>query len=490
VSSRPLDATSLAHEHREGRRSVNATVEEALHTIAALEPGLGALSEVHEEAALRRADVLDASLEHGFDPGPLCGVPFVLKGNLCLAGLETNCGSKVLAGYRPLHTATVVERLVAAGAVPIATAHMDEFAMGSSGENSAYATTRNPWDRERAPGGSSSGCAVAVAAGMAPLALGSDTGGSVRQPAALCGVSGFKPTYGRFSRYGLVAFGSSLDQVGPLARSARDLELVLGILSGADERDPSTLPEPPVRPLPEPSLSGLRIGVPREYFGSGLDTRVRVRVDEALATLEAQGAVCVPLSLELTELAIPCYYVLAMAEASSNLARFDGVRYGSRSRGDGSLAGMQAATREAGFGPEVKRRILLGTFVLSRGYFEAWYGRAAAVRRALAAEFARAFEGVDLVAGPTTPTPAFRLGEKQGDPLAMYLSDALTVPASLAGLPAVSVPAGLVDEGKGELPVGLQLIGPRGADAAVLAAARLFQEVSEHHLSAPREVRA
>jgi aspartyl-tRNA(Asn)/glutamyl-tRNA(Gln) amidotransferase subunit A len=480
-----LDASELAEQHARGERSVRATIEE---TLAALESGadsLGAISEILAEPALRLADTLEASLHHSFPAGPLCGVPVVLKGNLCLAGVETNCGSRVLAGYRPAYTATVVERLLTAGAIPVATAHMDEFAMGSSGENSAYSIARNPWDPERTPGGSSSGCAAAVAAGLVPLALGSDTGGSVRQPAALCGISGFKPTYGRLSRAGLVAFGSSLDQIGILTRSVRDLELALTALSGADDRDSSSLAEPPVEPLPIFTLQGLRIGVPEEYFGPGLDPRVKKCVEAALDELEGLGARRVPLALPLTELAIACYYVLATAEASSNLARFDGVRYGPRSAGDGTLAGMQAATRSAGFGHEVKRRILLGTFVLSRGYYEAWYARATSVRAELAAEFRAAFEKVDLIAGPTTPDLAFRLGEKSADPLAMYLSDALTVPASLAGLPAASVPAGFGNDDGRELPVGLQLIGPGGRDAEVLAAARLYQAATSHHLRRP-----
>ncbi len=503
-----LDASALAAQHARGARSVRATIEETLEAIESVGATLGALAEVLGEQAKRRADTLDAALQHNFPPGALCGVPVVLKSNLCLAGVETNCGSRVLAGYRPPYTATVVERLLAAGAIPIAMAHMDEFAMGSSGENSAYSVTRNPWDPERTPGGSSSGCAAAVAAGLVPLALGSDTGGSVRQPAALCGISGFKPTYGRLSRSGLVAFGSSLDQVGLLTRSVRDLELVLQVLSGADDRDSSSLAEPPVgvdslsrvdslstvdsrsRPVTRPALAGLRIGVPAEYFGPGLDERVRAYVDIALLELEALGARLVPLSLPRTELAIACYYVLATAEAASNLARFDGVRFGPRQAGDDTLFGMQAATRAAGFGPEVKRRILLGTFVLSRGYHEAWYGQATRVRAELAAEFRAAFEQVDLIAGPTTPDLAFRLGEKSSDPLAMYLSDALTVPASLAGLPAVSVPAGFAPEGERELPVGLQLIGPSGQDAEVLAAARLYQTATGHHLRRPAPVLA
>jgi len=483
--SAELDATALAAAHAAGERSVRATVEETLERVQRIEPEIGALSVRLDERALARAADLDRWHALGKPAGPLFGVPVVLKSNLCLAGAETNCGSRILAGHRPAYTATAVERLLAAGAVPIGLANMDEFAMGSSGENSAFGAARNPWDRTRSPGGSSSGSTAAVAAGLVPLALGSDTGGSVRLPAALCGVSGFKPSYGRVSRFGLVAFGSSLDQIGPLARSVRDLELALEILSGRDERDATTLPEPPILRDRRFTLAGARVGVPEEYFGAGLDERVRTVTEAALDDLRRAGATLVKIRLPATEVAIPCYYVLATAEASSNLARFDGVRYGLRVPGDGSFQSMVSATRGAGFGEEVLRRILLGTFVLSHGYREAWYGKAQEVRASLRAELAEAFAGVDLIAGPTSPTPAFPLGERTADPLAMYLSDLLTVPASLAGLPAVSVPAGLVREGATELPVGLQLVGPAGADARVLAAARLFQETTEHHLRRP-----
>jgi aspartyl-tRNA(Asn)/glutamyl-tRNA(Gln) amidotransferase subunit A len=480
-----LDAWTLAGAHARGERSVSATLDDTLAGIDALDPQLRAVAVRLDESARQRAEMLDAARQHGFPAGPLCGVPVVLKSNLCLAGVETNCGSRVLAGYRPPYSATAVERLLSAGAVPVALAHMDEFAMGSSGENSAFAATRNPWDLERTPGGSSSGPAAAVAAGLVPLALGSDTGGSVRQPAALCGITGFKPTYGRISRFGLVAFGSSLDQIGILARSVRDVELAFEVLSGVDERDATSLDEPPVQRLTQVGLGGLRVGVPSEFFGPGLDPRVRAASEAALAQLERLGCVRVPLSLPRVELGIACYYVLATAEASSNLGRYDGVRFGPRVAGDGSLAGMQAATRSAGFGAEVKRRILLGTFVLSRGYYEAWYGHAARVRAALAADFRTAFETVDVLAGPTSPTPAFRLGERSADPLSMYLSDALTVPASLAGLPAISIPAGFVREGERDLPVGFQLIGPHRGDARLLAIARAFQEATDHHRRRP-----
>ena len=485
MSVAELEAGALAATHARGERSVRETIEETLERIERLDPELGAVAVPAAESARKRADVLDAARAHDFPCGPLFGVPVLLKSNLCYAGHESNCGSRMLAGYRSPFTATVVERLLDAGAVVVGHAHMDEFAMGSSGENSAWRATRNPWDPARVPGGSSSGCAAAVAARLVPLALGSDTGGSVRQPAALCGIAGFKPSYGRFSRHGLVAFGSSLDQVGPLARSVGDLELVLEALSGLDVRDGTSLAGPPLARAVRTDLAGLRVGVPTEYLGAGLDARVQSCIEAALAKLEELGAVRVPLALPGTELAIATYYVLATAEAASNLARFDGVRYGVRVEGDGSLAGMMGATRGRGFGTEVKRRILLGTFVLSHGYYEAWYARALAQRAALSAEFRAAFEQVDVIAGPTTPTPAFLLGEKSSDPLAMYLADALTVPASLAGLPAVSVPAGFAREGERDLPVGLQLIGPNGQDAELLAVARFFEAATDHHRARP-----
>jgi len=468
-----------------GERRVEDVVEAALARIAARDGELGAFHEVRAEAARARARELDRLRASGGTPPALFGLPIALKENLCLEGATVPCGSRLLAGYRPPYTATVVRRLLDAGAVPVGMTHMDEFAMGSSGENSAFRATRNPWDLARTPGGSSSGSAAAVAAGLVPLALGSDTGGSVRQPAALTGITGFKPTYGRVSRYGLVAFGSSLDQVSPLARSARDAELCFGVISGRDPFDMTTLDEGPHAPSAEDGLSGKRIGVPAEYFDDDLDAGVRGRVEEALQVLRGLGAQLVELSLPHARAAIPAYYVVATAEASSNLARFDGVRFGNRERGDGTLMGMLSATRSAGFGAEVKRRILLGTYVLSSGYQEAWYGRAQKVRGLLAQDYVRAFERVDLVAGPTFPTPAFPLGERVDDPVAMYLSDLYTVPANLAGVPAVSVPAGTVEVGGKELPVGLQLVGPRLADAQVLAAARRFQEATRHHLRRP-----
>jgi len=476
-----LDASGLQAEIASGRRSAAQTVGECFAKIEALDGELGVFLSTERARAEARALEIDRALARGEPAGALCGVPLALKSNMCLEGFESNCGSRILQGWRAPYTATFVQRLLDAGAIPVGMTNMDEFAMGSSSENSAFRVSRNPWAREYTPGGSSSGSAVAVAAGIVPLALGSDTGGSVRQPAALCGIHGFKPTWGRVSRYGLVAFGSSLDQVSPFARSVRDLELVMNLISGRDARDATCLDEDallPILPDDERSLAGVRIGVPREYLPQGMHPAVAGAVRGALEVLRGLGAEIRELSLPHTEYAIPCYYVIATAEASSNLARFDGVRYGLRVAGPGSLQGMFAATRGAGFGAEVKRRILLGTYVLSAGYHDEWYGRALQVRSLIARDFERAFEEVDVVAGPTSPTPAFRLGERAADPLAMYLADALTVPASLAGLPAISTPCGF-SESAPRLPIGLQLIGPARADARVLRVARAFEAASE-----------
>lgn len=478
------DAVALAGRIARGELTARRAAEIALERVDRLDRELHAFLTVDREGALRRGDELDARRTGGGSCGPLHGVPIALKANMCFAGVESNCGSRILAGYRAPYTATFVQRLVDAGANPIGMTNMDEFAMGSSSENSAFGPTRNPWDAKRTPGGSSSGSAVAVAAGMVPIALGSDTGGSVRQPAALCGIHGFKPTYGRISRYGLIAFGSSLDQVSPFATSVRDLELVTHVMSGTDARDSTCLDEPALN-LEDGDVRGLRVGVPKEWFPSTLPADVRAACEEALATLERLGAILVPVSLPHSGLAIPTYYVVATAEASSNLARFDGVRYGARVEGSGSLQSMYAATRDAGFGAEVKRRILLGTYVLSAGYYDAWYGRALKVRARLRRDFELAFEDVDVVVGPTSPEAAFELGSKSDDPVAMYLSDVLTVPVSLAGIPAVSVPCGFVVDGSMRLPIGLQIAGPHRADGRVLRVARAFEAATTHARELP-----
>ncbi len=468
------DGIDLAARIARGELTARRAAEAAFERLERVESRIHAFLSVDREGALRRADELDRARARGETCGPLHGVPIALKANMCCEGLETNCASKILAGYRAPYTATFVERLLDAGANPIGATNMDEFAMGSSSENSAFGPTLNPWDLARTPGGSSSGSAAAVAAGVVPIALGSDTGGSVRQPAALCGIHGFKPTYGRVTRYGLIAFGSSLDQVSPFARSVRDIELVTHLMSGSDPRDSTCLDETRLE-TEDGDVKGLRVGIPAEHFGPGLPPDIRAACEAALETLEHLGATLVPVSLPHTHLAIPTYYVVATAEASSNLARFDGVRYGRRVEGSGSLQSMYAATREHGFGPEVKRRILLGTYVLSAGYYDAWYGRALKVRALLCADFDAAFEDVDVLVGPTSPEVAFKIGAKSDDPVAMYLSDVLTVPVSLAGLPAVSVPCGFVEENGTRLPVGLQITGPRRADARVLRVARAFE---------------
>ena len=487
--SAPLDATALRARLAAGEESVEAATARTLARCRARQDDVGAFAELWDARALERAAALDRARAAGEPCGPLFGVPVALKSNLCVEGQVTHCGSRVLEGWRAPYTATAVERLLEAGAVLVGAAQMDEFGFGSSGENSAFGVPRNPWDAARTCGGSSSGSAAAVAAGLVPLALGSDTGGSVRQPAALCGVAGHKPTWGRVSRYGLVAFGSSLDCVSPLARSVRDLELALAATSGADARDATCLDLPPSEPgaAEAPArLDGLRFGVAAPFL-EALEGDARARFDEACAALEALGAERREVQLDLARHALSIYYVLATAEASSNLARFDGVRYGPRRAGDGSLQGMVAATRGELFGSEAVRRILLGTYVLESGYRDAWYATAQRARERLRAQFARAFAEVDVLVGATTPGPAFRLGERDADPLAMYRSDVLTVPASLAGLPAVSVPAGFAERDGRALPVGLQVTAPAREDARALRVARAL-EAARPELARPSPV--
>ncbi|MFT5287592.1 MAG: aspartyl-tRNA(Asn)/glutamyl-tRNA(Gln) amidotransferase subunit A [Planctomycetota bacterium] len=484
------DAQALRQSVIDGELSVREIARRTLDAIDAAST-LNAFLNVDAERLIAHAERLDAQLSKGEQPGALFGVPVALKANLCYADHELTCGSKLLAGYRPPYTSTVVARLLEAGALPIGSTNMDEFAMGSSGENSAFGPTLNPWSHEYTPGGSSSGSAVAVAAGIVPLALGSDTGGSVRQPAALTGVTGFKPTYGRVSRYGLVAFGSSLDQVSPFATSVADIECLANCISGADSFDSTCDETQPITATTRIDLKGLRIGIPTEAFGDGLEAGVRERVEEAIELAVSMGAERVPISLPHAEHAVATYYVVATAEASSNLARFDGVRFGQREAGDGSLAGMMSATRAAGFGSEVKRRILLGTHVLSSGYYEAWYGRAQRARTLILGDYQRAFEKCDVIVTPTSPTVAFKLGERATDPVAMYLSDTLTVPANLAGLPAVSIPCGMATApgGTAQLPVGMQWIGPSMGDASILSAARVFQSATNFHHATPPQIK-
>ena len=469
-----MTAEGLAAAIRSGQRNAVDAVEAALARIDEVDASVGAFLELWRDEAAERAADIDRRRDEGLPLGPLAGVPTALKDNMSLAGHELNCGSRILAGYRAPYTAAAVERLVAAGAVPVGRVNMDEFAMGSSCENSALATTRNPWNPAMAPGGSSGGSAAAVAAAEVPLALGSDTGGSIRQPAAFCGVVGVKPTYGRVSRYGLVAFASSLDQIGPLARNVRDAALALGAIAGPDLRD-STCSEEPVDDFLErieDGIEGLRVGTIREVGTSALDSDASRGFEQALETLARCGAELVEVSVPLVEAAVATYYVLANSEASANLARFDGSRYGHRTAGARSLAEMYTGSRSEGFGPEVKRRIILGTFALSSGYYDAYYGRAARIAGALRQQFSEAFDKAELLVTPTSPSGAFKLGERVDDPLAMYLSDVFTTPTSLAGIPGISVPCGLDSRG---LPLGLQILARPFGDGTALRAARAFE---------------
>ena len=451
----------------------------------ALNPALNAFNLIAAEHALAQAADVDRRRTAGDPLGPLAGVPIAIKDNLCVRGMRTTASSRILEHFTPPYDATVVARLTAADAVIVGKTNCDEFAMGSSNENSAFGPVRNPWAPDRTPGGSSGGSSAAVAARTVPLALGSDTGGSIRQPASFCGVVGLKPTYGRVSRYGLLAFASSLDQVGPFARTARDAALVLNVLAGADPSDATSSREavPDYTAALTGDLRGLRIGVPRAFVAEGVDEGVRAAFDAALAALQERDAALVDVDLPHAKYAIPVYYMVATAEASSNLARYDGVRYGYRA-GDKhqSLKEMYARTRDEGFGAEVKRRIMLGTYVLSAGYYDAYYLKALQVRTLVRNDYDAAFKTVDVIAMPTSPIPPFRLGEKTDDPLKMYLADVFTVSANLAGLPAISIPCGF---SQGHLPVGLQLTGRMFDEATLLRAADAYQRVTDWHTQAP-----
>ena len=464
-----------------GEASALELADDCLARIAASD--LNAFIDVQPERTREQARAADARRARG-ERGALLGVPLAHKDIFVTRGWRSTAGSKMLADYVSPFDAAVVERLAAAGAVCLGKTNCDEFAMGGSNEHSHFGPVRNPWDRAAIPGGSSGGSAAAVAAGLAPVATGTDTGGSIRQPAAMCGITGVKPTYGRVSRHGMIAYASSLDQAGVLATSAEDCATVLGAMAGFDRRDSTSADRPAEdfgRDLDRP-IDGLRIGVPREFFGEGLAPDVRAAVDAALDQYRALGAVLVELSLPQTELAIPAYYVIAPAEASSNLSRFDGVRYGHRAAHYGDLRDMYCRTRAEGFGAEVKRRVLVGTYVLSHGYYDAYYLQAQKLRRLIADDFRRAFEAVDLIAGPVSPTVAWDIGAIVDDPVSNYLADVYTLPASLAGLPGMSVPAGF---GRGGRPVGLQLIGRWFDEARVLNAAHRFQQATDWHLRRP-----
>ena len=441
--------------------------------IQSVDPSVQAFLSRDFEAALRRAEAADVSL-------PLGGIPIGIKDVINVKGDPCTCASKILQGYTAPYDATVIERLRAAGAIPFGRLNMDEFAMGSSTENSAFQTTRNPWDTTRIPGGSSGGSAAAVAACEVPAALGSDTGGSIRQPAALCGCVGLKPSYGRVSRYGLVAFASSLDQIGPLARSTRDCALLLNAVAGRDPMDSTSLDQPAEDFTAElgRDLKGIHLGIPKEYFVDGMDARVKSTIEAAIQQCAELGAELVELSLPHTEYAVSVYYIIATAEASANLARFDGVRYGRRADQPKDLMDLYVRTREEGFGSEVKRRIILGTYVLSSGYYDAYYLRAQKVRTLIRRDFATAFDKADVIVCPTSPDVAFPIGERTSDPLKMYLADIFTIAANLAGICGISVPCGFVHEGENKLPVGLQFLGKSLAETRLLGIADAYERAS------------
>jgi aspartyl-tRNA(Asn)/glutamyl-tRNA(Gln) amidotransferase subunit A len=465
-----------------GARSAVDVCREALARIEAADPALHAFHTVTAERALARAAEIDNN-RAAFRGAPLAGVPVGLKDNICTKGVRTTASSRMLETFVPPYDASVVTRLHAAGAVLVGKTNCDEFAMGSSTENSAFGPSRNPWATDRIPGGSSGGSAVAVAAGMTPLSLGSETGGSIRQPAAMCGVFGLKPTYGRVSRHGLFAFGSSLDQIGPVTRTARDAAIALGVIAGADPADSTASHEavPDYTAALTGETRGLRIGVPSRLLDTGVDADILRAVRTAIDALRARGATVVDIELPHAKYAIPVYYLVATAEASSNLARYDGVRYGLRDP-QNELGAMYSRTRERGFGAEVKRRIMLGTYVLSAGYYDAYYLKAQQVRTLILRDYAQAFERVDVVAMPTSPIPPFKLGERVADPLQMYLADIFTVSANLAGLPAVSVPCGFTAD---RLPIGLQLTGRAFDETTILRTADAYERDSEWWKQAP-----
>ena len=490
-----LTALELGAAIKKGEVSVVEAVQAALEAISAQDRTLNAFITVAGEQALDRAKRLQAGMKDA--SSPLYGVPMAIKDNICTMGVETTCASKILSGFVPPYDAAVVERLRDAGAVSLGKLNMDEFAMGSTSETSSYGPVKNPWDLDRVPGGSSGGAAAAVAAGLGWYAVGSDTGGSIRQPASYCGLTGMKPTYGTVSRYGLVAYASSLDQIGPLCRDAADCAAVLDMLQGHDRRDATSLPGRHDRPgWTGPSadyghllsgltgdVRGLRIGLPVDCYGDGLDPEVRRAVLTVAEVLKSRGAEVVELSFPVLGYAVPTYYIIAAAEASSNLSRFDGVRYGRRAEHHEGLADLYRKTRTQGFGAEVKRRILLGSFVLSSGYYDAYYKKALQVKAVIKAAFDEAFTRCDLLLTPVAPTTAPRLGESLSDPLQMYLSDVYTVSVNLAGLPGLSMPCGSDSKG---LPIGAQLIGPHFGEGVLLNAAHAFQLDTDHHERVPK----
>ena len=481
-----LTLTQIADGLSRGDFSSREVTRACLDRIAAHERALNAFITVTADEALAAADTADARRASG-DTGKLLGLPIAHKDIFCTRGIKTSCGSKMLDNFVSPYDATVVERLAGEGVVMLGKTNMDEFAMGSSNETSFYGPVRNPWDHECSPGGSSGGSAAAVAARLVPAATGTDTGGSIRQPAALTGTVGLKPTYGRVSRYGMIAFASSLDQAGVITRSVADAALLLGVMAGFDERDSTSIDHPVPDYLAglDQSLDGLRVGIVRQHFDAGLDAGCAGAVREALAVLESRGATLTEVDLPNLDLSVPTYYVVAPAECSSNLSRFDGVRFGHRVEDPADLFDLYCRSRAEGFGAEVKRRIMTGTYVLSAGYYDAYYLKAQQVRQLISDDFRRAFETVDLIAGPTAPTPAFRLGDKTDDPITMYLNDIYTIGANLAGLPGLSVPCGFV----AGLPVGLHLVGPHFGEQALLRCGHHYQLDTDWHRQSPEAYR-
>lgn len=476
MSLHELSIVELRRRIEKGEVTPLEAIDAALAQITAHDNHIHAFLDVHADRARDHAHKLASSGDAR--SLSLAGIPVAIKDNMCVEGTPTTCGSKILGAYQPPYTATAVARLEAAGAIVIGKTNLDEFAMGSSTENSAFGPTRNPWDLTRAPGGSSGGSSAAVAAGMSAASLGSDTGGSIRQPAALCGVVGMKPTYGRVSRYGLVAFASSLDQIGPFTRTVEDTALMLNVLCGKDERDATSAstPVPDFTADLTKSLKGMRIGIPWEFLGSHVDASVRAAFDKTIESAKKEGAEVVEVALPNADFGLAAYYIVANAEASANLARFDGIRYGHRTKVAQSLHDVYSKSREEGFGAEVKRRVLLGTYVLSSGYYDAYYKRAQQVRSLIIQDFVTAFQRCDVIALPTAPTPAFKLGEKADDPILMYLNDVFTIPVNLAGLPGISVPCGLSSE---KLPIGLQLIGRAFDETTLLRTAAGMERVAD-----------
>lgn len=466
-------------------RSAVEIAKDALSRVETLEPKLHSFLQVTPERALEQAQQVDARIAAGEEIGLLAGIPIAIKDNLCTQGIRTTCGSKILENFIPPFESTVTERLAAQGMVMVGKANMDEFAMGSSTENSAYQVTANPWDLERVPGGSSGGSAAAVAGGQAIVSLGSDTGGSIRQPASFCGIVGLKPTYGLISRYGLVAYASSLDQIGPFGRSVEDAAILLGGIAGHDVKDSTSLKvDVPAdyTAFLKPDLKGVKVGVINETFGEGLDGVVKETVEAAIAQLKALGAEVQEISCPRFRYGLPTYYIIAPSEASANLARYDGVKYGFRKPDANNLLDMYKTTRAEGFGAEVKRRIMIGTYTLSAGYYDAYYLKAQKVRTLIKQDFEQAFESIDVLVCPTAPTTAFKAGEKTADPISMYLSDLMTIPVNLAGLPGLSLPCGFDEQG---LPIGLQIIGNVLREDQVLHVAYAYEQATEWHKKVP-----